>query len=247
MLQDIFCPSKINYAMWSISVEWRIYFLFPLLVYAFVKIGPIRSALLTFIGALLMVFALQHTILIGIIPAYFALFAFGMLACEVAHGKSEAMIALREKMPWNVIVLPFALALLILLYTLRLDNSAMKVFTVSIFDGIVASMLLVILSQPGRNTLRDMLSWRPLTFLGTFAYSIYLIHAPILQVIWQYGVMPLHLPQTLSYGTLVACGLPLILLCSYIFFLAFERPFLTRHKNETRSEITRDAALAPAP
>ena len=52
------------------------------------------------------------------------------------------------------------------------------------------------------------------------------------------------IPRVLS---MVVVGLPLILGASYLFFLAFERPFLNTKKRETLAETARDAALSPAP
>ena len=47
LIQDLFhdTSSTINHAFWSISVEWRIYFLFPLLVLAWERFGPILTSL----------------------------------------------------------------------------------------------------------------------------------------------------------------------------------------------------------
>src|ERR1041384_2109381 len=40
LLQDLFGTSRINYVFWSIAVEWHIYFLMPLLVWAWARLGP---------------------------------------------------------------------------------------------------------------------------------------------------------------------------------------------------------------
>ncbi len=95
--------------------------------------------------------------------------------------------------------------------------------------------------------LNKALSWRPLVAVGTFAYSIYLIHAPLIQVIWQYLLFPLQPHPLFRLMTLFVVGTPLIVGISYLFFLVGERPFLNTHKRETFAETERDAALSPAP
>ena len=95
--------------------------------------------------------------------------------------------------------------------------------------------------------MRQWISWKPLVFVGTFAYSIYLIHAPLVQIAWQYGVNPLHLGSLMTFIILVVAGVPLILGLSYLFFLLCERPFLNTKKHETMRELAQDAAISPAP
>ena len=84
-------------------------------------------------------------------------------------------------------------------------------------------------------------------FVGTFAYSMYLIHAPLLQVLWQTLFVPLHARPLMLLAAYWLVGTPLIVGCAYLFFLAFERPFLNTRRKETLAETARDAALAPAP
>ena len=44
LVQDLFRTGRINYAFWSIAVEWQIYFLFPLLVWGARRFGVVRVA-----------------------------------------------------------------------------------------------------------------------------------------------------------------------------------------------------------
>ncbi|RYG91671.1 MAG: acyltransferase, partial [Alphaproteobacteria bacterium] len=50
LLQDAFGDPKINHAFWSISVEWRIYFLFPLLVLGWRRLGAVPTTILAIVG-----------------------------------------------------------------------------------------------------------------------------------------------------------------------------------------------------
>jgi peptidoglycan/LPS O-acetylase OafA/YrhL len=97
--------------------------------------------------------------------------------------------------------------------------------------GLWASAFLVLTSRQPHAWHHRMLSFKPLVFVGTFAYSIYLIHAPLLQLLWQYAYQPLVPHPLRMLLALVFPGVPLIVLASYGFFRFFERPFLRgRHK-----------------
>ena len=91
-----------------------------------------------------------------------------------------------------------------------------------------------------------LLSARPLVAIGTFSYSLYLVHHPVLQL--ASGVVRhLHLDSVPSFMLFVTVGGGGAVAVAYTFFLAFERPFLVHRKNETAAEVARDAALSPAP
>ena len=250
MAQDIFSHFKVNGAFWSISVEWRIYFAFPILVVLFTKWGGSRVALGVLAIVLLTILGFQHSLTSLIYetrPVFFALFTMGMLACEIGLGHQKRLCELRDRVPWLALWLPFWLLYIALNLTWRANVSLPHLFILDTVNGILSAILLIALSKPGPSRLRNLLSWRPLVFVGTFAYSIYLIHMPIAQVIWQYGFHPLHKGFLPTYFLMISIGLPLILGASYLFFLAFERPFLNTKKRETLAETARDAALSPAP
>ena len=250
MLQDIFSFLKIDGPLWSIAVEWRIYFLFPVFILLFRKWGGGKTALGVLAAAFLVLLGFQSSglsMLNGIMPAYYALFTMGMLACEISFGKQERLCALRGRTPWLSLAVPLLLLYMGLLYLWRGEISQVQHFIQDIVDGVLSAMLLIALSQSGKNNLRDFLMWRPLVFIGTFAYSIYLIHMPLAQIIWQYGVNPLHKTPLVTYFLMIVVGIPLMVGASFLFFLAFERPFLNTKRHETMAETARDAALSPAP
>jgi peptidoglycan/LPS O-acetylase OafA/YrhL len=93
--------------------------------------------------------------------------------------------------------------------------------------GLFAACLLVAGSRPERSgRVRRILGARPLVFVGMFSFSVYLIHAPLLQAEWQYGLRPLHLGSRLTVVLLMSIGVPLMLAAAYGFFHLFERRFM---------------------
>src|SRR5947207_10025957 len=83
LVQDLFpdTSARINHVMWSISVEWRIYFLFPLFVLLWRKVGAAVTTLLVVVTSYLLVrwllFVWLNTGAFGLCLLFFGLFAMG--------------------------------------------------------------------------------------------------------------------------------------------------------------------------
>ena len=76
-----------------------------------------------------------------------------------------------------------------------------------------------------------MLQWGPLYLVGTFSYSLYLLHAPVIQIAWQLVIHPLHLSGLAGFVTLLAIAIPACIGIAWVFFLIFERPFMSSRQN----------------
>jgi len=109
LIQDIFPNSvaKINYAFWSISVEWRIYFLFPLLVWCAAKWGSLRTTFTTIVLSVGLAALLTNSNLNinldknGINPHYIGLFSLGMLAAQISYSNKDIFVRLRNFKYWK--------------------------------------------------------------------------------------------------------------------------------------------------
>ena len=199
---------------------------------------------------------------------YIALFAFGTFASVLAASNEPRWRRFLQPLPWTIAFVVCAALFKITmakapqiyqvychLFHLPLIPGAVtgggyddELYFLEDFEmGMVATTLLVLASCPGRNWLRDALSWKPLVVVGAFAYSIYLLHAPLLQVIWQYGILPLHVGWRAQFLLLAVIGTPLLVGLSYIFFLVCEKPWLVHRPNESMRQIAQDAAVSPAP
>ncbi len=257
LLQDTSAQTnfKINAPMWSISVEWRIYFLFPLLVVLRRRFGSfwIATGAITvsyaalYVGQNTGVKSLLCLDQCGLSPQFLGLFALGMLAADIAYGKWSLLPLLRHP---RVAVALLAVGTLLLLAVSRFTFRHGDILPIAYADflvGLWSVTLLIAAANTEIIWLNKILSWRPLVFVGTFAYSLYLIHEPLIQVLWQYVFVSLHSRPAALYLVLCFVGTPLIVGVSYLFFLACERPFLNRRKRETMAETERDAALSPAP
>ena len=243
LFQDLFkgTVSNISHPLWSISVEWRIYFAFPLLLLIRQRIGVSRTALLAIVVSYLLLFMLSYLPVNvdtpGASPQYLGLFVMGMLAADLSFSTQERLRAVRQRVPWGVLSLfSFFLVVAVSKFALLPTPAA---------DSVVGlwAMTLLVAASPGQNVLlHRILSWKLLAFVGTFAYSIYLIHAPLLQILWQYVLLPMHLSGLKTLLLMCLVGTPIIIGLSYLFFLAFERPFLNSRRRVAVAEAAQGAS-----
>jgi peptidoglycan/LPS O-acetylase OafA/YrhL len=80
-------------------------------------------------------------------------------------------------------------------------------------------------------------------FIGTFSYSLYLIHAPILQLLWQYVLNPAGLGSDTMFLVLMTAGLLVVLCAAYGFFRAFEAPAMRAASRFRREKKVEQAVL----
>lgn len=227
-----FWDLKIIPPMWSIAVEWQIYLLFPLLLVLWRRFGPIATVATALVvgavqGALMMPLGLPRFPLSH--PWYLGLFVLGMGAAALAFSPDPRARRLRESVPW----LPLAAVVFALMVALKVLANRFGGLPEWIGDpliGLSALCLLVYLARtslerPGR--LVRWLSARPLVRIGQFSYSLYLIHAPVLVLLSMgfdaIGMNPFH-----AHVLMLVVGVPFAIGMAYLFFLAFERPFLSQ-------------------
>lgn len=227
----------INHAHWSISLEWWIYFLFPPLLLLWRKAGAISATLAAVMGSGILVAVAFLTCGKGFTLQYVGLFALGMLGARLAEGGPRV----RTAVGWGGAVLGVAV-LASSRYGVALMGGAVGPVVNDYLVGLASMCLLVHLALSKDGWACRLLSVRPLVFIGTFAYSIYLIHAPLLQVIWQYGIAPLTLPPLEAYVVLKVTGIAMVLVISYGFYLLCERPFVLLN----RAHAARTAGTDPS-
>lgn len=257
LVNDFFSSDvyRINYSLWSVPVECRIYIFFPVLLWVWRKAGPwpaVASAfILSVTCGLVLFFLSKYSTDINIttsgVNPYIILFAMGMLAADLLFSNSRWAHTV-DKIPWGILLL-VSLALFIIYkgywqHELEFTGHMHDLITDILF-GIVCFGLLGICSnekykQTSFKYFQKTFSWRPLVFAGMFSYSMYLIHAPILQIIYV-CVMP-FLKLTPVYATiaLIILGTIIIIGFAYVFFLAFEKPFLSKKRSEiiTQTELS---------
>lgn len=247
LIQDVFASTagKINHVFWSISVEWRIYFLFPFLVIACRKFGMAKTSLATFIICAIIWKALRHApVYSSLTIQYVALFVFGMMGCQIVFGSDETVGKWRT-LPWKVIW-PILCALYIA--SIVIGVPALVRDTLCGLFGI--SMIISIGLTP-HSRFGKALSWKPVAWLGVVGYSLYLMHAPILQIVQIYVLRPLGMNGTSTtarletFFVLATFGIGVALVCIWLFYLAFEKPFtlMTKRITQKATGVTKEVVV----
>nr|WP_227463953.1 acyltransferase [Nocardioides lijunqiniae] len=228
MLQDVVDSAKPNGAFWSIAVEWQIYFLFPVMLYLSRRVGMRRTfagtLVLVLAGYLLAVSLSPFERFLNITPQYIALFAMGVLAAGLLRPAAD--------LRWTRLLLPVGVVLAVAFVALcRAQGSVWVVdhfFWVDLLVGAAVAAAIGALAVGRGHAAARLLGSRVLVGVGAYSYSIYLVHAPILWLVWHFGVSRPDLSPGARLAVLLATAGPIVLVACWLFHLVFERPFLTR-------------------
>jgi peptidoglycan/LPS O-acetylase OafA/YrhL len=208
--------TKIDYPMWSIGLEWQLYLLFPLLIWAFRRSsGPIVIAVTLVIAALIRAtyrdLPTEPAALLHDGPfSYLEIFAAGMLAASLT-------VQGRKLLP------TWALACIAIggLALVRLGSGNGLAHDLAIS---AAAFSVLLLATDANGAVSRFLSTAWLVRIGIFSYSLYLMHAPFLHLFW-FALRPMRLSPDLTFLILVLCT-PLVVGLTYVFHRLFERPFM---------------------
>ncbi|AIE85731.1 acyltransferase 3 [Fimbriimonas ginsengisoli Gsoil 348] len=215
---------KLNGVLWSIAIEAQLYVLFPLLVLSFTRFG--RWTTLAGASGLALVAMKFVPHAPKLYPWFLALFVLGMLAAHLAY-RPSLKLGSRPILGWIAF----------------LGGAAATVWSVTHGDvlawgdaaiAVTVAALCFVLTTSEQGALISLVSRPKLVALGGFSYSLYLMHHPILQVV--YGLRPTGITgETAIFFYLLAAGLPVVLFGTWLFSLYFERPFMpqravTRHE-----------------
>ncbi len=274
MVHDFFSSSstRINYSLWSISVEFRIYLLFPLLIWIWRKKGIFAalsfSVAFAVTGAFLLLYIKNYYPDISLetsgVSPFIVLFMLGMLAADISFSQSIMASTIRKfysglsKKALIIAVVIYIGAYLGTSILFKTGNTITDTqFFISqeikdVLIGIFSAFFLffcAVSNQPNNQIswIVRFLNWQPLVFIGSFSYSLYLIHPPLLQILSQYVLEPFHLRLFTNTCLLLVFGAPIIVFISYLFFLLFERPFLNSGKRTNILATEINAVHNPAP
>jgi peptidoglycan/LPS O-acetylase OafA/YrhL len=230
--------TQINPVMWSVAVEWQIYFVFAFLLF---PVWKRLGSLVVVASALAITYPLTliHNSLAPSIqscyPWYIALFAMGMAAASVNFMDGTFYQSIRKQIgkPW------FPIALLIVTICLApFFRSQNDIFLDDVLIGVLSSTFIAyitnsIVSSDKRTTTVKVLEAKPLIFLGTFSYSIYLFHLPILDFLRAF-LPPSEFHRNVEAVIIVPLQILAAIVLSYGFYVLVERQFQNIPKTHLR-------------
>ncbi len=219
---------SINGSLWSLALEFQLYLLFPALVEAFRRFGSRRVVWTTLALCSGFRWALVQG---GLVPSdslgYVLAYSVFGRAFEFALGMAAARLVARRQAGGKAGRLhfgDFAVSGLVIAAALADSRHGhFQALTDAMWGLLFAGLLLG--AAEGGTALHRALSWGGLVRLGTFSYSVYLIHLPLVMLLG--GWAGAHCGGA-GLAAVMLCGaLPLMLLLGYGFHCVFERPFMT--------------------
>lgn len=202
----------LNFPSWSISAEWMLYLLFPILAYL---CSGTTSRVLLFTLA---------------ICAYFALFIFGdgleldeplsLWRAIPAFVIGMALFVHREKVDGLTPALRSGMQIVTFgLIAMLLHFGILSILLVPLFA------VLVILTRGDKGVLSLGMGWSPFVWLGEISYSIYMLHVPVRAVMYLvFGKLALSTDDPNCAVAFVVSCLTVTICCGVLSYRWFESP-----------------------
>lgn len=229
LLQDIFGSPSPNGAFWSIAIEAQLYLVLPLMLLIRRRCGAI--ALLGSVTAIVVAIELLSSrvalvaMLQRLAPQMAALFAFGVVAAGAVVGRTRS-----RRLPWSWFALGCLAPALGLIVWQGRGWTLEHYFWVDLAAGPAVSFLLIAVSLGRPARLVRWLDTRPIRRLGSFSYSLYLTHAPLVVVLCHFIVAPHVTHGVPAFLVTLVVAVPVTLTVASVFAAIFERPF-QRHRS----------------
>ena len=201
---------KVNGVLWSISIEFQLYFLFPLLARSMRRIGWGPTLVLTVVISVALALLIPRGV--KLYPWFLSLFFLGMVGAWygltpnrrgqwlwVAGAMGLLFCVVGTCLGWSPIITECCLALAVVAL---------------LAEGTRAELT-------GARSPATAFSVKPLAVAGAFSYSLYLMHHPILQALAIFRPRFFETPLR-EFGYLLLFGLPVVLVACYGFALVFE-------------------------
>jgi peptidoglycan/LPS O-acetylase OafA/YrhL len=214
---------KINGVLWSIAIEFQLYFCFAAIAHGMARTKAWLPTVLIGVAVGLTIWLVPGSV--KLYPWYAVLFAGGMLAARtsvnlgswVAQGIS--MIPRKDITLFSAVILgiPFLL-------TIRWIGYGFEMWMIDSVFGLFTCYLLIYGHIFPSNLLVKLLGAKPLVWLGTFSYSLYLVHHLVIQ--FAYVNRPAGVQGLRAEWFYLLAWIPMILMICLGFFWLFEKPFM---------------------
>lgn len=225
LLQDVFGSPSPNGAFWSIAVEAQLYFVFPLLLLTLRRLG----------AAVMLGAATGIVVLIGLLaphvhavaeltrftPQFAALFAAGVVAAGIVRAGEKW-----QRVRWQWWALAAVVPVVGLIVVMGPVWTTSNFLWVDLAAGPAVALLLVAVATRQPKPLVRLLDTRPVRSLGSFSYSLYLTHAPIVVVVYTFIVGPLFGTGMAAFGVMLLICVPVTVAFARGFAALFEIPFV---------------------
>jgi peptidoglycan/LPS O-acetylase OafA/YrhL len=224
LLHDFVEATRINYVFWSVAVEFQLYLLLPLFSRLADRHGAATTGTVAIVGVYLAIGVLVLLGIDAIPPQFLDLVAFFFAGVLLARAERSPRARWLHRLPWNAIALA-GFAVLAGMCVALGHETIERLFVLADIPCLALTVGLVMATT---GPVARILEGTSAVWLGGISYSLYLVHAPLIHLVWIAGVRPLGLDDGRQFLTTTAISIPVVLAFSWIFHLAFERPFLSR-------------------
>ncbi len=224
LLQDIFWAPTPNGAFWSIGIEAELYLAFPLLLLIRRRLGAVvlLAAITLPVIALGLLAANGNPVegSNGLTPHLAPVFAAGVVSAGVIAARDRV-----RNLPWHWLAALAAAPVVLLMVVKGSVWVVNHYFWIDLAVIPAMAMLLVAVATGRPAALVWLLSTRPVTSLGSFSYSLYLIHLPIILVISRRIAGHFVERGLPAFWFTLILGVPISLIAARLFSMVFEIPF----------------------
>ncbi|MCW3094855.1 MAG: acyltransferase 3 [Chthonomonadaceae bacterium] len=220
----------INYPLWTIAVEFQLYLVMPLIALSLRSWNSSRTLLWTIALGLGLHVGL-HGKLDSASPWYLGLFTMGAVAAREAVRRAQPQT---NVLRWTIYVLVPLTGAVVVMKGKDFFEAYMPFFD-TVLGAATATLLYITFHDASeqRSRLTRSLSWRPLVAIGTFSYSLYLVHAPLLHLFDR--IFAPYLPAGPRMFVALLAITPIIVGIAYLFHRVFEKPFMSGNSQPKRA------------
>jgi peptidoglycan/LPS O-acetylase OafA/YrhL len=237
---------KINPPMWSVGVEWWIYFLFPMVLLPLWRRAGMYATLSIITVATVGTHWLPGRAADYMCPWYFALFTFGAAGAFINSSPRADF-----ERSWNWAWLgTTGLVVSLLLLTLAPGLMLARPLFMDLVIGASVTAVMVWCGKRAQETdpsfvILRILESRIALWLGSISYSLYLVHDPVIALISP-AIRATGWSAEMRFYAHILTGLAASLPIAYIFHRIFERPFAKGHSGSA-VKVALSGAIEPAP
>ena len=223
---------KINPPLWSVAVEWQIYWFLPFCLLPLWKKFGLLAMLIAGVALGVAPAVLLHNSRLPASTWFLGLFAMGAAAAVINFSEMPYYAFLRERLRWDWIATGAGIACIAA--WLRADKQNFAWMPSEMLAGAFVACLLVscaIALHSGRTSyLAKVCETRPVALLGAMSYSLYLTHLPVLTLVSL--ALGHHMTPRRELISNAAIALPLCLAVGWLFHIAIERRFMSEFQRK---------------
>jgi peptidoglycan/LPS O-acetylase OafA/YrhL len=235
LVQNLVHAPSPNRSFWTMAVEAQLYVAFPLLLLMVRRVGAVAmvgsvALLVSTVGIVDRYDHRLHVFVIQSPPDLAALFAIGIAAAGIVGASTS-----RKEWPWAWLALAAVAPVLATIWWRGSVWTLDRLLWVDLALGPAVACLLTALATGHAARLMRLLDSRPIRSLGSSSYSLYLIHGPIVVVVYKRFVAQRFHHGALAFLVTVALVVPVTILFARVFAAVFEKPFLRQAGSERSS------------